>query len=342
MNRTRSILLSLIILISINLNAQDWKNYTFPEHKFLVNFVEQPNLSLDTSIVADTMMLTYMWSVDVADTLHENIFYEVLKVNYPPEYIHSDSTFDLVEGFLNSSQMDIYEDKTNELISERVIERNGYPGKLYRWKVRDSDVYFEYRSFLVNSTLWQLSLVTRSGPTNKSVDYFFDSFQLMNTPHGSFSLNFDNLPKTYSINFPGTPELKQNLLSTEYGKLVMSTESLDTEGKNDKNIAYISMQVKYPEGTIDESSSYSLNKFYKNYIERSSNSANGELMSISDINYKGRLGKQYKMYVNGGKHMLIYNIFLYNSYFYSYGVVITPENDNNEDMIKFFKSFKIL
>ena len=65
-------------------------------------------------------------------------------------------------------------------------------------------------------------------------------------------------------------------------------------------MVYVAIETKYPTDFINQNDTYALNKFYKKIIDGSMNAVSGELISINDIYYNEKLGKEYRGYFSEG------------------------------------------
>lgn len=336
------IIISSFLVLNLSLRAQEaWMHYYFENHNFKVNFYSEPKLSVDTTIFNETELLDYYWELNVSDSMHPNSYYSLSLTAYPSDYIHSDSMFSVIEEFINSTQYSLLEDSTITMLSSTLIEKNGYPGKVFKWKNNENDVCFEFRVYMIENKLFQLSVVSRYNENyNYFINGFFDSFELVNLPQGPFQLPENESENILSIKFPGTLKEEQRIVDSEYGKLKLNIRTLEPQVKND-NLVYISMETIYESTIVDQNNTYALNALYKKSIDRSLSSVNGELISIKDVFYKGKLGKEYSCYYKGGKAIMVYRFFYIDSRLFSFGVVTTPEKANNKAMNKFFNSFKI-
>ena len=83
-------------------------------------------------------------------------------------------------------------------------------------------------------------------------------------------------------------------------------------------------------------------KFYKKCIDNSLQSVNGELISISDVFYNNKPGKEYKSYFSKGEFLIVYRVFYIDEFLYSFGVITYPNKDNNRKISEFFNSFRIV
>jgi hypothetical protein len=334
-----NILLFLTFSIKV-LSQPGWKEYVNESYKFTIDFFQTPDFSVDSSVFNDSPLITYFWELNVDDPQHENIYYSVSQVNYPPDFIHSDSLFPVIEGFINSTQNSLIGDDSYNLISASLVQKHGYPGKVFKWK-NNSNIFLEFHVYLVKNKLFELSVVSRAGENhNQFISMYFDSFELISIPKGNYYLPGYANERTIMIVFPEVPSEQTKTVDSEYGKLSLDIQILEPEVRVD-NMVYIAMEAKYPSGMFDPGDSGELNTFYKKAIDGSINLVNGELISISDVFYRDKPGKEYRCYFSGGQALMVYRYFFINDNFYSIGVITLPEKDKNNGMIKFFDSFGI-
>ncbi|MBK7174711.1 MAG: hypothetical protein IPH84_16110 [Bacteroidales bacterium] len=319
----------------------DWKKYEYPDQKFNISFPQVPEFEIDTSDFNGSFLYDYFWGTSIDDENQPNTYYSVGLISYPPEYIHSDSALDLVEGFINSSQTSLEEDEDYIKIYSQLIEFKGYPGKIFRWKNKSSDACLEFRVFLVQNHLFELILVTRAGSYfNKEGTNFFNSFELNGLEDGTFIVPMVEANNRLKIDFPGTATTQNQLVDSPYGKLNLDMKIYEPKDESDVMV-YISMETIYPEGSINPSDSYDLNSFYKSSIDGSMASVNAQLISITDIEYKGHPGKEYRCYYGDGIALMNYRLFYIDDHFYTFGVITTPKKEGNKTAKRFLNSFSI-
>lgn len=335
-----SFLMFGLIIINISACGQgEWKQYNFDILK--IDFPQNPEYSTDNTLLDDSPLITHYWESNILDESHENLYYSVSYTLYPSDYIYSDSLFSLVEGFINSTQNDLLDDDTFTLLSSTLVERQGYPGKIFKWKNNSSNRFLEFQVFLVESTLFQLSVVSRAGENhNVFINKFFDSFEIINTPHGNFSIPEITSERTFAIDFPGEPKNNSRTVDSEYGKLALDIRTYEPIGQH--NLLYIVMETKYPTQVANQNDLNALNAFYKKSIDGSINSVNGVLISIEDIYIQDKLGKEFRVSFSEGKALMVYRVLYFDNSMYMIGVITSPNKDNNIEMNKYFESFRIL
>lgn len=327
---------------SYSFGQSDWKTYEYNLQNFKISFLQEPEFSVDSSEFEDSFLKTYYWEVNVLDSLHENTYYSVSSETYPSDFIHSDSSLNVVEGFINSTQNSLIDDPDFTLLSSTLDEKYRFPGKIFKWKSNTNDNFLQFRIYLIENTLIQLAVVTKAvGSHNIFINKHFDSFELIEQKKGTFSIPKISSEKTFEIGFPGTPSDESKTIDSELGKLSLNIQVYEPKGKTE-NMVYVAMETKYPESAADQDDTYSLNVFYKKSIDGSLASINGELISITDIYYEKKLGKEFKCYFSEGKALVVYHIYYIDDTLYSFGVITTPEKDNNKKMEKYFESFKLI
>jgi len=342
MNRLTLTLVGLVFFISsYSFGQSEWKTYEYIFKNFSISFIQEPEFSVDSSEFADSFLKTYYWEVNVSDTLHENNYYSISAETYPSDFIHSDSSLNVIEGFINSTQTSLLEDTDFKLLSSTLDEKFGFPGKIFKWKSNTNDNFIQFQIYLIENTLFQLAVVTKSTESyNNFINKYFDSFKLIDLKKGSFSIPNVTNEKTFEIKFPGTPTDQSKIVDSELGKLSLDIQIYEAND-NSENLVYVAMETKYPESVCDQNDSYALNAFYKKSIDGSLNSVNGELISITDISYGNKPGKEFKCYYSQGKTIMVYRIFYIDDKLYSFGVITKTENDNNKKMKNFLNSFKL-
>jgi hypothetical protein len=339
--RTSFILLLFLTFSGTVFSQPEWKEYVYHSYDFKIDLFQEPDFSYDSSVFYDSPLLTYFWELNVDDTLHHNIYYSVSQTFYPSEFIHSDSLFNVVDGFMSSTQNSLIEDENYTLLSSSLAEKHGFPGKVFKWKNNSNNIFLEFHVYLVESKLFELSVVSKEGKNhNRFLEKYFDSFEIINIQQGNYSLPGNASERTLLVMFPEVPNEQTKTVDSEYGKLSLDIRILEPAIKED-NMVYIAMETKYPSGVLELGDSDALNNFYEKAVDGSLNSVNGELISIHDVNYNDKPGKEYRCYISDGKALMVYRYFFIDDNFYSIGVITLPEKDKNKGMITFFDSFGI-
>lgn len=334
------IILTLISSITNNCLSQSLHNKVTEELDFKINWIHTPHYHADTSNIEGVKVISEYWESSIADESHPNWRYTLSRDEYPSSYIHSDSTINLIEQLINSTQNGLIEEDNFDLISSSECVLNNYFGKEFRWKDLEADEFFKNRVFVIENTIYQLSVYSRSGEShNKAIEQFLISFQLDNNLNGHYKAETDNYIQSYTIEFPETPEHITKVIDSEIGKLTLQMKMF--EPKNDSYIElYIANEIAYPPKLINIENTYELNSFFISSINGSVSAVNGELISIHDIEYLDIPGKEFKMYISEGEFIIKYRIFYKNDVLYNIGVMTNTKNDENNLIHSFLNSFK--
>jgi hypothetical protein len=195
------------------------------------------------------------------------------------------------------------------LLSSSLAEKHGYPGKVFKWRSNSNNVFLEFHVYLVENKLFELSVVSREGKNHNSfISKYFDSFEIINIQRGNYVLPERANERTMLVSFPEVPDEQTKTLDSEYGRLSLDIQVLESKVKGD-NMVYIAMETKYPSGVVDPGDTETLNTFYLKAIDSSLKSVNGELVSMTDIYYKNRLGKEYRCHLSEGNVLMVYRYF---------------------------------
>lgn len=339
------LLFIFIFAITIENLKSELKQFDYSSNNFKIKFPINPNIYIDSSETIEFEknkefpIFTKNWECDLDDTLHPNSYYIISQTDYPNSYIHSDSTITLVNEFINSTQSGLYENSKYKLLSSGSIEKNGYPGKFFKWRSTESDIFFEFQIYLINNKLFQLSIVTDQHH-NTYIKSFFESFELVGITNGNFKLPSLNQNRTFTINFPSKPKEETKVLDSDDSQVIIDIQILDNK-INDID-AFVAMETKMQESFEMPNNNFELNKLYFKSINNSVNSVNGTLVSLNDISYKNINGKEFKVYIGEGEKLMIYRIFFYKNNLYNFGVVTDTQNENNKYVLDFFNSFNLI
>jgi hypothetical protein len=108
----------------------------------------------------------------------ENFAYGMITTEYPVGTIHSDSTQTLEKVF-DGAINGCVENVKGKLLSQQVVEINGFPGREFRIDFQDGLATFKMKAFLVKNKMFILQTITdpkKEG--NKSAERFLGSFKL--------------------------------------------------------------------------------------------------------------------------------------------------------------------
>ena len=334
----KNLLLIFALLFPFLLSAQEeWRILEGKEDKFEIAFYGKSNISLDTLQLGDQYLYQKSWISEISDTTHRNYMYGVLSTVYPSSHIHSDSSFSLINGFLNSSINDFIVDDKYELLTSTLEIIDGYPGKEFDIKVLSNGALVIFRSYLIENQLLQLFVMAKENYWfNMDIDNYFSSLKLLDRPQNNVSYGFTVIKEpTYTIKFPSKPTEQNQFIDSQVGQLNMRMKMLERDVQNG-DIVFMAAETKYPEGIEIDGDEY-----LTNAMNGSLNSTNATLIESKKIKYKEFDGIEFYSSLNNGTAISINRFFLINGTAYMQ-VVYSTEKTKSKEVDKFFKSFEVI
>lgn len=334
------IILTLIALVlSLALSSQDqWSTLTGNSEEFQVEIFGSPETYVENLLLGTDTIIKYSWNAEISDTSHLNTYYSVAISTYPLEYVHSDSSFALIDGFLNSTVSSFTEDSTFSMVNTGFLLPQGYPGKYYKYKLSPANALLEYRSYLIQNQLIELWVISKPDAWfNTSKDKFFSSFTPLNRPRNTIDYGFTVIDtSSFEIAFPETPTLQDAFVDSELGKLHLRLHILERKASAG-NVVFLSSELKYPDQfeILDENKE----EFYTNAIDGSLQSTQGTLLNRQDITYNGFTGVEMQASIQNGLLTGTYRIFIIEKFMYMMGVLSTNK-DLDKEALDFLDSFK--
>ncbi len=285
----------------------------------------------------------YSWDNDFSEITsneQENFSYSLTILDFKKNEIHSDSTYNLVEEYLNAA-IDYYIDNPKyKILYGLKVETNGYPGKEFNIKNLNDFCFLRITAYLVNNTLYVLTVQTdEEMANNKSIKRFSNSFKLLNVQKGNYNLKVLDYKKHFSIDFPGNlSHSETSMQETAYGpaEILIEIYSFPSESNN---LVFNAYQIKYHNQLNFNNA---LDSFYVPIINGSIQAINAELLSIKDIELSGCKAKEYIAYMKKGDIEVTGRIVLKNNVLYILSTLGKPNLIDNPEKDKYFNSFKII
>lgn len=342
MKFTLAFILFIIFFSNSAFSKEEWKKYEYSNSKFKIEFPQSPEYTIDTnSIDSVRTFYTHNWSLSITDSTHPNFSYIITASEFPKDYIHSDSSETFIDEILTSTQSEFLDNPNLELNNSSLIEYNGYPGKEYKWTNNEDNYYITMRVYLIQNRLYFLSVFKNYGEQhNLLASNFFDSFEVIDIPKGSYSLPKDNDEASYEVNFTDTPKFESKIMESEYGNLVLKTFMLEKVLDGDTLIFFAS-ETNYKKDIIDKNNIVELHQLYKNSVDKSLKAVSGILISLNDTYYNYNLGKEYKGYMLGGARLMTARIYYINQHYYTVFVITKTFDDSKKHVKNFLDSFKL-
>lgn len=304
---------------------------------FSIEFPRTPERFSDTLVSGKYVI--YRSKASVSQTTDEgNTYYQSYTSYYPANYMHSDSSYASIEGFINSAVATLYADSNFIHLNTRYLFLNGFPGKEFRFRVNSSGGQLIYRVYLVESHLIEIAVNADSWFKETTSD-FFDSFLIDEALVNSSDYGFSHaLEPSYEINFPAEPELVENLIETEIGPIFMRIELLDRSRAGEEGTVYMAQEASYPLSFIVDSTNREV--IYDNSVAGAMSSTNGKILWQKEITIAGNKGRQVMASMAGGSLFGTYQMVIVGNQLYVLGVM-SGENKTNEAGERFLSSFKL-
>jgi|WetSurSiteA1Bulk_404760.scaffolds.fasta_scaffold36656_1 hypothetical protein len=167
-----------ILLLTMGFATQDnW--FLLKYDVFNIAFPKEPTSQpqVINSEIGELKINIFMYDASEAGN-DENLVYLVSSTEYPDSLINSGKTEILPDLFKNTLQ-GILNNVNGKLLSENVIEINGFPGREVKVDFMEGQAIIKIRIFLVKNKLFMIETITETAKfPNKSIDRFMDSFKL--------------------------------------------------------------------------------------------------------------------------------------------------------------------
>jgi hypothetical protein len=170
------ILLLAILSVSF-IKTDDW--VLFEAHGCQIYFPKMPADQSQTinSAIGELKVNIYMYEVP-GGARDDNKLYGLIETAYPDDKINSDMKDKLTDIFRGSVDGAVNNAK-GKLLTESIIQLNGFPGREVRISVDDGSGIIKMRSYLVKNRMYVLETVAETkNDANKASDRFMNSFTL--------------------------------------------------------------------------------------------------------------------------------------------------------------------
>jgi len=148
-----------------------WYDYRSDTGRFAVAFPASPKESLRTANTAVGAIENR-----IASVTRDSIAYSVAFALYPSDYVASTSTGKLLDGARDGA----VSATGGNLITETLIEMDGFPGREITFSVQGGVGMVLSRFYLVESSLYQITVTSHKDKfMSENIGMFMDSFKLM-------------------------------------------------------------------------------------------------------------------------------------------------------------------
>jgi hypothetical protein len=151
---------------------------------------------------------------------------------------------------------------------------------------------------------------------------------------------YENKDFNFSVDLPGEPKMVTQEVPTEVGDLTMNMFMVDasTTEESSDNLIYMVIYTKYPmnQDEVDESK---IETMLDGSVDGAVANVQGKLVYANKVALNGSPGRAAKIEVQGA--FMYMNMYLKDSALYAVQTICLVENDENDDINKFFDSFKL-
>lgn len=247
----------------------------------------------------------------------------VLVTYYPPDYIHTDSSFNLIDEFISSTNPI---SENYELVTMRYEWIDNYPGIQFRLKNKNDKSLINKRSYLIGNRLLEIQYSTKKWFIDRDDD-IYDSIKLLIDKND----NKYDLPDLGScstdIDFDFS-ESRELYVPSQYGLSSLSIKMNDLTIQNRMNSSRdVRMEMisiaSYGNLEID-----SLDVFYKESIDGMVNATNGKLLGVESKTIRGIEGRQVEIFSEQIGLRGKYYVWLDGKCVYTIGVLSNDTTNN--------------
>jgi hypothetical protein len=155
-------------------------------------------------------------------------------------------------------------------------------------------------------------------------------------------VDFKSAKFGFKIQIPKEPSFTTKAIITETGTMKMNIFAYQPlASEKDVNTFYGINITDYPNDAFDYKNKEDMNEFFKNSIQGSVKSVNGELVYEEIINFKGYPGRDYRVIIRNGTVTLRSKMIVVKNRVYTVTTITDKENDFNKSISKFMDSFQL-
>jgi hypothetical protein len=170
--------ISLAFLVMSFTSFNDW--FLFETKNCRIYFPKKPNdqPQIIKTAIGELKLNIYMY--EVPDSIKDdNLVYGLIITDYPDSVINSDKK-NILDVFFRNSIDGAVSNVHGKLLTESVIQIDGFPGREIRVDFRDGLAVIKMRFYLVKNEMYIIQTITDTKRDfNKSINRFMDSFELI-------------------------------------------------------------------------------------------------------------------------------------------------------------------
>ncbi len=329
-----------LLLPSFIFGQKEWQLVGGKEYTIEANIYNLKSKTTDTLSLDGETIFSHIWLGGEKKGTHPVAEYKLKTTTYPSNFIHSDSSLSLIEGFLNSTILNLAENPNYEYVNSSLEFFDGYPGKDFKFKDLRSNHLFNSKCYLVQNQL--IEFITISKPTNwfsNSKSHFFESLNLIDRNENEKDYGIPIIKSdSYSVSFYRTPKVQNFFVDAEEG-LINTKIKIDERESKEGNLVFMSSESKY--NYTYQLKEKELDSFYSKSMLGSINSMNGKFISKNEISFEGHKGIEFYADLFEGRATCYFRKFWINNTMYNFAIMYTDEKPNAEGL-KFMNSFNLV
>ena len=171
-------LIFAVVLLTSCARPEQMFLLTSHDGSFQVEFPGKPELKQETSIAEYGKQNFTIYVYNAVSSHDDNLIYYAGSTKYPDSIMEYYD--DNLDAFFNYSMQNSVRSVHGQLISQKVIEYKGIPGRAIRIDFKNGVAVFTMRIYLKANTAYFLQTITETQKDfNKSQTRFFDSFKII-------------------------------------------------------------------------------------------------------------------------------------------------------------------
>lgn len=164
------LLLALVLLSGCGETEEEWATFESEEGRFSILFPGEPKEQTESVSTAIGTIETEFFMVEQKD-----MAYSLNYADYPADIVAASDA----GMMLNGARMGAVSNVNGELLDEKEITLDGYPGREIRIEIDEDDIIVRARFYLVENRLYVVqALSKKSKASSEEIDEFLDSFEL--------------------------------------------------------------------------------------------------------------------------------------------------------------------
>jgi len=178
-----TLVLTIVSSVSIHhgcSQTSDWQVFESKENGFIILFPHEPEVhpQIVNTEAGELTLDVYLHEVN-DQYIDDNLVYSVICTEYPAS-IFQNATEETFKVFFRNSVDGAVNNVHGALLSELIIQYDGYPGREIKIDFREGLAVITMRMYLVGNRMYIIQTITETNKDfNTSIGRFMDSFKLI-------------------------------------------------------------------------------------------------------------------------------------------------------------------